>query len=157
METEQCPYCKADEVRESERDYPHWRQFECGSLFLEEGNIDRSQRCAVRSSWLDVESARADFGNAVAQLVSLTAEVERLKKNSIELSDEWRQEEPLAYLVKNFNQATHEYMVFANLDEAQSHADHQQQDADDAGEPEDWCVYPLYAGKPKEPDNARRN
>lgn len=68
------------------------------------------------------------------------------------LSDDWRAEEPLAYLVKNFDTTMCEYTVFANYDDARRHSEFQADDARDAGEPDDWSIYPLYAGEPLEND-----
>lgn len=64
------------------------------------------------------------------------------------LSDDWRTEEPLAYLVKCFDTTMHEYKVFANEDEAQRFAESQEQLACDSDDAEDWLVYPLYASIP---------
>ena len=64
------------------------------------------------------------------------------------LSEDWRYDEPLAYLVKCLDTATHEYMVFADADVARRFADEQAYSAAEAGEPDDWLVYPLYAGRP---------
>ena len=70
---------------------------------------------------------------------------------TIKLSDDFHQEEPLGYLVKNFDTTLHEYMVFANEDEAKRHAINQQDLCDhdaDEDEQEEFLVYPLYAGVP---------
>jgi hypothetical protein len=64
----------------------------------------------------------------------------------MKLSDDWRTEEPLAYLVKCHDDTLEEYQVFANKPDAMSFAAIQESNADDAGQPEDWLVYPLYAG-----------
>jgi hypothetical protein len=63
-----------------------------------------------------------------------------------ELSDDWRVDEPLAYLVKCFNTVNHEYLVFANEADARRFAEDQEQKALNYGKPDDWLVYPLYAG-----------
>lgn len=65
---------------------------------------------------------------------------------TIELSGHWYQDEPLAFLVECFDTTHHEYRVFADEADARGFAFDQEQLARDAGSPEDWSVYPLYAG-----------
>jgi len=65
---------------------------------------------------------------------------------TIELSDEWRSDEPLAYLVKCFDDTMQEYRVFMNESEAVIFAGLQADAADT-----DWDIFPLYAGCPVEP------
>ena len=67
---------------------------------------------------------------------------------TFKLSDDFHQDEPLAYLVKNFDTTLEEYRVFANESDARRHVDCEEQAARDGGEPQDWKVYPLYAGEP---------
>lgn len=65
--------------------------------------------------------------------------------DTIELTDEFHQEEPLGYLVKNHDTTIREYEVFAEEYFAQEHARQQEQLARDAGEEEDWQIFPMYA------------
>lgn len=65
---------------------------------------------------------------------------------NVELTDAFHQEEPLGYLVSLHNQTLHEYMVFANHDEAVDCAVRQEEEYhDETGELIDWPIYPLYA------------
>ena len=66
---------------------------------------------------------------------------------NLKLSDDWRHEEPLAFLVKNFDTTVHEYKVFAHESEAIRHAASQEEQSDEAGEAGDYEIYPLYAGE----------
>lgn len=68
----------------------------------------------------------------------------------LELSDDWHQDEPLAYLVKCFDTTIHEYKVFADDREAESYAN-QQQEESGADSEYDGRVFPLYAGNPGNP------
>lgn len=66
------------------------------------------------------------------------------------LSDDWHQDEPLAYAVKCFSTTMEEYRVFTNRRDADDFASDQQYRSIASGEPADWVVYPLYAGNPME-------
>lgn len=135
METN-CPFCGSIPKAEYER---FFNDFHCGSGYYSDdhANIRQSSECKDR------------------QLAALAKENERLKEVAIKLSDDFHQDEPLAYLVTNFDTTMSEYEVFANEHEANTHASDQYQRAVDAGEPVDWLVYPLYASQPKEQPNAQ--
>lgn len=74
----------------------------------------------------------------------------------MKLSDDFHQDEPLAYLVKCYFTGLHEYKVFADGREADSFAAIQTQEASDNGEPSDFLIYPLYAGVPITLTGAKR-
>lgn len=67
------------------------------------------------------------------------------------LTDDFIQDEPLAYLVKCFDTTVYEYKVFVNENEADSFAAIQEDEAGSNDELEDWLVYPLYAASPLRP------
>jgi len=67
---------------------------------------------------------------------------------TIELSDDWHLDEPLAYLVKNHSDYGREYEIFQDESDAKLHAEKQEYEAENDREPDDFQIYPLYAGNP---------
>lgn len=67
---------------------------------------------------------------------------------NIQLTDDFRTDEPLAWLVKNYDDTMAEYETFVVESSARDYARLQESFARRAGEPQDWIVYPLYAGVP---------
>lgn len=69
---------------------------------------------------------------------------------TVDLTDDIRQDEPVAYLVfcSPRHAATEEYRVYCHEQEARDYARECEDDARDRGDPTDWPVYPLYAGHP---------
>lgn len=76
------------------------------------------------------------------------AQAEERRINKAELTDDWKQQapsSPLGFLVKVFHEKPNpedEYGLFVDIEAAKLFAD-----------PEDWKIYPLYAGHPREIDN----
>lgn len=70
-----------------------------------------------------------------------------MEPKAIRLSDDWHQDEPLAYLVKCYDTTLCEYKVFTEGRDARDFASEQEDLARGAGQTEDWQVYPLYAGQ----------
>ncbi len=64
------------------------------------------------------------------------------KKKTIELTDDLRQEEPLAFLVYLHDTTVHEYKTFYSRVAAIDCATEQMNESQ-----EDWPIYPLYAAK----------
>lgn len=65
-----------------------------------------------------------------------------------ELTDDFHLDEPLAYLVKCHDTTVHEYFILLRDDEARSFAEAQEDLAEEDDGPEEFHVYPLYAGHP---------
>lgn len=64
----------------------------------------------------------------------------------VELTDEFHQDEPLAYLVKRCDDTIREYDVFENYRDACNFAARQSEEHEERnGEPRGFDVYPLYA------------
>lgn len=67
-------------------------------------------------------------------------------KDVIEVSSDWYQKEPLAYLVGNYNNTVEEYELFKSEPSATKHADKQYEIAREAGCPElEFPVFEMYA------------
>ena len=85
---------------------------------------------------------------AVQELKRLAAWEDRHLIMTIELSDDWHLDEPLAYLVKNHSDYGREYEIFQDESDAKLHAEKQEYEAENDREPDDFQIYPLYAGNP---------
>lgn len=69
---------------------------------------------------------------------------------AIKITDDLRQERPLAYLVLMYETFVNEYQVFTDEQEARRCADWQEEKhQNDKGEWKHWKVYPLYAFDPQ--------
>ena len=70
-----------------------------------------------------------------------------------ELTDDFHLDEPLAYLVKCYDDTLHEYLIFTDEGVAKRFAENQEDlaEGDEDGDgPHSFDVYPLYAGHPLE-------
>jgi hypothetical protein len=77
----------------------------------------------------------------------MQATLEAADKASFKLTDEFHQDEPLGYLVKNYDVTIDEYEVFCHEGQAKDHA-RQQQSLTDYEDRYDDRIFPLYAGDP---------
>lgn len=86
-------------------------------------------------------------------------------RGRLRLTDDFVKDEPLAFLVKNFDQTFEEYRVFGDATDAKRHAETQYENRRDACPAEfhdececgkEWPVYPLYAGDPIDERLSRR-
>ena len=70
---------------------------------------------------------------------------------TIELTDEIRDEEPVAYLVFRYDQTIHDYEVFVTETSAKERARYQAEKESVAKKspPGEWPMYPLYASHPE--------
>ena len=70
---------------------------------------------------------------------------------TIELTDEIRDEEPVAYLVFRYDQTIHDYEVFVTSTSAKERARYQAEKESVAKKspPGEWPIYPLYASHPE--------
>lgn len=72
---------------------------------------------------------------------------------TIDLTNDWQQETPLAFLVRRYRIGDEgdEYRVFTTSESANRFAEEQQAAAEEVGEQiGGWKVYPLYAGHGKQ-------
>ena len=83
---------------------------------------------------------------------------EKRRHNTVELTDDWKQEIPLAFMVKCFRKnpsVGDEYRHFTDAESAKRFAEEQYRACEEieCTFPEDWKIYPLYASHPREVDN----
>ena len=68
------------------------------------------------------------------------------------LTSDWKQENPLGYVVRCFcldpNEDLDEYRIFVDDLSALMFAQKQQELCNAAGEQQTWKIYPLFAGEP---------
>lgn len=87
--------------------------------------------------------------------------MEERRRNTVELTDDWKQgfpSLPLAFMVKCFHLKSNpddEYRLFHDVESAKRFAEEQYRMCDEleVTYPEDWKIYPLYAGHPRDTDN----
>jgi hypothetical protein len=79
-----------------------------------------------------------------------TGDAYRPARETMELSDDWHNDEPAAFMVKNAApDAAGEYKIFIDEIAAKTHARHQAEWADEDDEFDDR-IWPLYPGSPIE-------